>query len=131
MSIEPSKQTLGSGVFAHAVGTLELEPVLANICARCHNRSAGELIKALRPGTDRARIEESLLQIAETRAFQELRGRLSTPDTSARQWLVSGGRESLPAEALLEIAAVERSAVELRKTIDKDDLPLVTLRAAV
>jgi DNA mismatch repair protein MutS2 len=131
MSAEPSNCGTDPDIFEHAVTTLELVPVAENICQRCRNEGARVLVRALRPKTDHRWIEESLAEITETREFQEIHGRLPVPDTSARRWFDRETRDTVTAEGLLEIAGLERSVAELRRSVEREDHPYERLRREV
>ncbi|MEE9268680.1 MAG: Smr/MutS family protein [Candidatus Krumholzibacteria bacterium] len=131
MSAEHFNRGAGRDIFEHAVTTLELVSVAENICRRCRNEGARELVRALRPQTDRGWIEESLAEIAEAREFQERHGRLPMPDTSARRWFDREARDAIPAEGLLEIAALERSVAELRRNVEREEPAYARLRQGV
>jgi DNA mismatch repair protein MutS2 len=124
MNNERNDQMNHGHAFAHAIETLEFGGVLEHIASGCVNEPAKAAILALRPTTNRESIERSLAAIEETIEYQSINGKLPIAETHARRWIESAvdRNEVILPEGFLDIAAVERAAIELRRRIKKEEL---------
>jgi DNA mismatch repair protein MutS2 len=108
--------------FTHAGEILEFPSVLDLIASKCVNEGAGELIRGLRPSTDRAWIEERLGEIAEVREYHAVVGRLPVARTDCRVCVEGAVRrhEPIAPADLLAIASVERSGIDFQRSLEEE-----------
>ena len=105
------------GAFEHAIEALELQDVLGHIAAKCSNEGAREAIRRVRPTSDRAMIAERIDDVREICDCHEDTGRIPMVDTSVGRWVSNARdtRETVSPEALIAIAAAERSVQDLQR----------------
>jgi DNA mismatch repair protein MutS2 len=103
--------------FEHAIEALELEDVLEHIAAKCANEGAREAVRRLRPAADPAAIAERLGDVREICECHEDVGRIPMVDTSVGRRVASARdtRETISPDALIAIAAAERSVQDLQR----------------
>ncbi|MBP2680588.1 MAG: MutS2 family protein [Candidatus Krumholzibacteriota bacterium] len=122
MSRDSTPRELQGDRFAHAGGILDFASVLELIASRCVNPGAKEKIRALRPTTDSTWIDERLREIQEVREHHATSGHLPLVGTECGEWIERAlhRREIIPPEALLAIASVEKSVIELQRSMREE-----------
>jgi DNA mismatch repair protein MutS2 len=123
MSVDTNHSDFRADKFTHAGEILEFPSVLEIIASRCVNDGARTVVRALRPTTDRAWIEERLREIAEVRDYHLAVGRLPVAETACKEWIDAAvhRHELIPPERLLSIASVERSVIDFQRSLRDDD----------
>lgn len=122
MSRDSFPPELRDDAFAHAAGILEFGEVLDLIASKCLNPGSRRSVRALRPTTDRAWIDERLSEIDEVRAHQSASGRLSVADTAFGDSVERAARkhEIISAEGLITLAAAERSVIAIQRSLSEE-----------
>jgi DNA mismatch repair protein MutS2 len=132
MNRDSARPLRHAGAFLHAGDILEFAAVAGVIASKCVNAGSKDRIRLLRPTTEKAWIEERLLEIAEVRGFHAALGHLPIAETRCAEWIERAAHrhEIVPPEGLLEIAEIERSGIEFqRKMAAESRFP--TLRGIV
>lgn len=120
-------------MFSHACHVLDLSAVLRLVASHCVGDSARTEINATLPTCDRTAISSSLAAIDELRAYRDREGDVVVVDTAYAKHVEACRSESrsLAPESLLDIAAGERAADELHRTLSSliSEYPLLCERA--
>lgn len=122
MSRDSSARESPADTFEHAREVLEFDAVLEFIGSKCVNSGARERIREIEPRTDRAWIGDRLREISEVREFHSVSGHLPIADTACAEAVRRAvrRREIVPGEGLNAIAALERSAVSLQRSMREE-----------